>query len=120
MNKRILLSLALILTSCATKKADYTLTSGQDVIKKNLRSAIPQIRNCYGSGASSTKNVKLNTLFVINEVGNVASLKISKNSLDKRTLKCIRIQIMLLKFPRPLGSKTVEVKQPFHLYPKPN
>jgi hypothetical protein len=120
LKKLNLISLTLLLFSCATSKADYSLSSGQDVIRDKLRSIIPTFRKCYESGISSTQNVKFNTLFVINEVGHVASLRISKNNIDKETLRCIRTHVMLLKFPRPIGSRTVEVKQPFHFYPVPN
>lgn len=111
-----------IIFSCALppKEVNYSLESGQDVIRSVLKEAIPKIRNCYESGPSVSKTFSLKTVFTINEVGNVSSLKIDKNLMDLKTLKCIRTEILLLKFPSPQISKIIEVKQPFNLYPYPN
>ena len=89
----------------------------QAVIKKNFA----QIRHCYNKllqsnpGASGT----VKTLIVIGVDGRVASASATKDStITAASMRaCVIKQIQRLKFPKPRGGQTVEVKYPFNFDP---
>lgn len=94
-----------------------------DIIRKILRDNIPFFRSCYQKelDARGGKNIS-GTIRLIFTIG--ASGHVSRAGVDGRTKlpvpvkKCVINVLRGIKFPRPLGGGTVDVKQPFNFMPK--
>lgn len=94
-----------------------------DVIRRILRDNIPFFRSCYqkelnrNAGKDISGTIKLD--FAIGASGHVSrAAVVGKTQLRSRVKKCVVGVLKGIKFPRPLGGGTVDVKQPFNFYPK--
>lgn len=93
-----------------------------DVIRRILRENIPQFRYCYqkeldrrgGNKVSGTVGL----LFTIGASGHVSKAGVNGGNLPTSVKGCVVRVLRGIKFPRPMGGGTVDVKQPFNFYPE--
>lgn len=93
-----------------------------DVIRRILRENIPQFRYCYqkeldrrgGNKVSGTVGL----LFTIGASGHVSKAGVDSSNLPTNVKGCVVRVLRGIKFPRPMGGGTVDVKQPFNFYPE--
>jgi pSer/pThr/pTyr-binding forkhead associated (FHA) protein/outer membrane biosynthesis protein TonB len=94
-----------------------------DVIRRILRDNIPFFRSCYQKelDSNSGRNVSgtIRLVFSIGASGHVSRAGVDgRTKLTPKVKRCVVGVLKGIKFPRPLGGGTVDVKQPFNFYPK--
>jgi pSer/pThr/pTyr-binding forkhead associated (FHA) protein/outer membrane biosynthesis protein TonB len=94
-----------------------------DVIRRILREHIPQFRYCYQKELDRNANKNLSgtveLIFTIGASGTVSKAGVaSKSSLPGPVRGCVTRVLRGIRFPRPLGGGTVDVKQPFNFKPQ--
>lgn len=94
-----------------------------DVIRRILRDNIPFFRSCYQKeldrNSSSRVSGTIKLVFSIGASGHVSRAGVDgRTKLVPKVKKCVVGVLRGIKFPRPLGGGTVDVKQPFNFYPK--
>lgn len=94
-----------------------------DVIRRILREHIPQFRYCYQKeldrNAGKDVSGTIGLVFTIGASGHVTKAGVSRTSnLPGHVRKCVVSVLRGIKFPRPMGGGTVDVKQPFNFMPK--
>jgi hypothetical protein len=94
-----------------------------DVIRRILRDNIPFFRSCYQKelDKSNANRVSgtIRLLFTIGASGHVSRAGIDgRTKLPVKVKRCVVGVLKGIRFPRPLGGGTVDVKQPFNFYPK--
>lgn len=94
-----------------------------DVIRRILRDNIPFFRSCYQkeldrrSGRDVSGTIRM--IFTIGASGHVSRAGIDgRSNFPPRVKRCVIGVLKGIKFPRPLGGGTVDVKQPFNFMPK--
>ena len=94
-----------------------------DVIRRILRDNIPFFRSCYQKGLNRNTGQDISgTIRLVFSIG--SSGYVSRAGVDGRTRLPARVKSCVvgvlrgIKFPRPLGGGTVDVKQPFNFFPK--
>lgn len=94
-----------------------------DVIRRILRDNIPFFRSCYqkeldrNTGKDISGTIRL--VFSIGASGHVSRAGVDGSTrLTPKVKRCVVGVLKGIKFPRPLGGGTVDVKQPFNFYPK--
>ncbi|MFT6631684.1 MAG: outer membrane biosynthesis protein TonB [Bacteriovoracaceae bacterium] len=94
-----------------------------DVIRRILRDNIPFFRSCYqkeldrNTGKDISGTIRL--VFSIGASGHVSRAGVDgRTPLTPKVKRCVVGVLKGIKFPRPLGGGTVDVKQPFNFYPK--
>ena len=94
-----------------------------DVIRRILRDHIPFFRSCYqkeldrNTGRDISGTIRLD--FTIGASGHVANAGVDgRSGLPSNVKRCAIGVLRGIKFPRPMGGGTVDVKQPFNFYPK--
>ncbi len=94
-----------------------------DVIRRILRDNIPFFRSCYqkeldrSSSSNVSGTIKLD--FTIGASGHVSRAGVDGSSrLPANVKRCVIGVLRGIKFPKPMGGGTVDVKQPFNFYPK--
>lgn len=94
-----------------------------DIIRKILRDNIPFFRSCYQKELDARGGSKISgTIRLVFSIG--ASGHVSRAGVDGRTKlpipvkRCVVNVLRGIKFPRPMGGGTVDVKQPFNFMPK--
>ncbi len=94
-----------------------------DVIRRILRDHIPFFRSCYqkeldrNTGRDISGTIRLD--FTIGASGHVANAGVDgRSGLPSNVKRCVVGVLRGIKFPRPMGGGTVDVKQPFNFYPK--
>lgn len=118
-----LLLLGLLLSSCAHEKSPYT--PEQDALAEKIKSAldanIPKFRSCYLSELEKSKNGKklkgkVEARFKVGEDGSVLSSSVTSEEIkDGITLRCMKIILDEIKFPKPIEGKSYEVSQPINM-----
>ena len=94
-----------------------------DVIRRILREHIPQFRYCYQKELDRSSNKSLSgtvgLAFTIGASGTVSKAGVtSKSNLPGKVRGCVVRVLRGIRFPRPLGGGTVDVKQPFNFMPQ--
>lgn len=94
-----------------------------DVIRRILREHIPQFRYCYQKeldrNASKDVSGTIGLVFTIGASGSVSKAGVDQTtSLPGHVKTCVVRVLRGIRFPRPLGGGTVDVKQPFNFMPK--
>ncbi len=94
-----------------------------DVIRKILRDNIPFFRSCYQKelNARGGKDISgtIRLVFTIGASGHVSRAGVDgQTRLPGKVKGCVVNVLRGIKFPRPLGGGTVDVKQPFNFMPK--
>jgi outer membrane biosynthesis protein TonB len=94
-----------------------------DVIRRILREHIPQFRYCYQKeldrNAGKDVSGTIGLVFTIGASGHVSKAGVSQTSnLPGHVRRCVVGVLRGIKFPRPMGGGTVDVKQPFNFMPK--
>lgn len=94
-----------------------------DVIRRILRENIPQFRYCYqkelDQNASKDVSGTIGLVFTIGASGTVSKAGVDQSSnLPGHVKSCVVRVLRGIRFPRPLGGGTVDVKQPFNFMPK--
>jgi len=94
-----------------------------DVIRRILRDNIPFFRSCYQKELNANPGRDISgTIRLVFTIG--ASGHVSRAGVDGRTRlprdvkKCVVRTLRGIKFPKPMGGGTVDVKQPFNFFPK--
>jgi hypothetical protein len=89
-----------------------------ELIRKILREYISQFRYCYQKALFKNPNLAgafdLNFTIGPNGTGGNVSLKGSGKNFDPPTVNCIKKVVSLIKFPKPKGGGTVDVRQPLN------
>lgn len=94
-----------------------------DVIRRILREHIPQFRYCYQKeldrNAGRDISGTIGLIFTIGASGHVSKAGVASGSgLPGDVRGCVVRVLRGIKFPRPMGGGTVDVKQPFNFMPK--
>lgn len=94
-----------------------------DVIRRILREHLPQFRYCYQKELDKTANKNLSgiikLIFTIGATGHVSKAGVGSGSqFPGHVKRCVVNVLRGIKFPRPLGGGTVDVRQPFNFFPK--
>lgn len=117
--------LGLIFSSCAHKNSAYT--PEQQALHEKIKAALDsntfKFRSCYQSELDKSKKPKdlegsIELKFNVGEEGKVLSSDVtSKDVKDGITLRCMKIILDEIQFPRPIEGKSYDVFQPVNLRP---
>lgn len=117
----------------STKKGVYTAgipsetvvlgSMDPDVIRRILRDNIPFFRSCYQEELNSSNQPPVSgtirLVFTIGASGHVARSGVDgRTKLPAKVKRCVVGVLNGIKFPRPMGGGTVDVKQPFNFHPR--
>jgi hypothetical protein len=89
---------------------------GKYEIDKHIKARMPHIAKCYQAALTAKPGLTGRVVlgFVITRDGSVGAAKIQSTTLKNLNVeRCIRIEILSLKFPPPASNRPVQVSYPF-------